>query len=100
LRVSCRNQIPHGRGLGSSAAAICAGLTAARELVEDGGSVLDDDALLDLANRIEGHPDNVAPALRGGLTIAWLEQDPEREHGPEQGTEAARASSERQGTDR
>ena len=99
LRVSCRNRIPHGRGLGSSSAAICAGLTAARELVEDGASVLDDDALLDLANRIEGHPDNVAPALRGGLTIAWLEQDPEHVAGLEQGTAEARPSKDRQGTD-
>ena len=73
LRVSCRNRIPHGRGLGSSSAAICAGLVAARELVEDGASVLDDDALLGMATRIEGHPDNVAPALRGGLTIAWTQ---------------------------
>ena len=80
LRVSCRNHIPHGRGLGSSSAAISAGLIAARALVEDGGSVLDDEALLDLATRLEGHPDNVAPALRGGLTIAWLEQDSELGH--------------------
>lgn len=78
LRVSCRNRIPHGRGLGSSSAAICAGLVAARELVEDGASTLDEDALLDLATRIEGHPDNVAPALRGGLTVAWT-QSPEDE---------------------
>jgi homoserine kinase len=74
LRVRCHNRIPHGRGLGSSSAAICAGLVAARELVEDGGSVLDGTTLLDLATGIEGHPDNVAPALRGGLTVAWLEQ--------------------------
>jgi homoserine kinase len=73
LRVSCRNRIPHGRGLGSSSAAICAGLVAARDLVEGGASVLDDETLLHLANRIEGHPDNVAPALRGGLTVAWTE---------------------------
>jgi homoserine kinase len=77
LRVSCRNRIPHGRGLGSSSAAICAGLVAARELVEDGASVLDGDALLNLATEIEGHPDNVAPALCGGLTVAWMQQDPE-----------------------
>ncbi|MBS2966290.1 homoserine kinase [Actinocrinis puniceicyclus] len=77
LRVTCRNRIPHGRGLGSSSAAICAGLTAARDLADGGALVLDDDALLDLANRIEGHPDNVAPALRGGLTIAWTQQDPD-----------------------
>ncbi len=78
LRVHCRNRIPHGRGLGSSSAAICAGLVAARDLAEDGASVLDDELLLDLATRIEGHPDNVAPALRGGLTVAWT-QDPEDE---------------------
>jgi homoserine kinase len=76
LRVRCHNRIPHGRGLGSSSAAICAGLVAARELAVDGASVLDDDTLLDLATRIEGHPDNVAPALRGGLTVAWT-QTPE-----------------------
>jgi len=76
LRVRCLNRIPHGRGLGSSSAAICAGLVAARELAEDGASVLDGAALLDLATRIEGHPDNVAPALHGGLTVAWTEQRP------------------------
>lgn len=76
LRVSCVNRIPHGRGLGSSSAAICAGLSAARELAarsagRAAADLLDDDALLDLAADIEGHPDNVAPALRGGFTIAW-----------------------------
>ncbi|HEV3169338.1 MAG TPA: homoserine kinase [Actinocrinis sp.] len=74
LRVVCRNNIPHGRGLGSSSAAICAGLVAARDSVEGGESVLDTAALLDLATRLEGHPDNVAPALCGGLTIAWMEE--------------------------
>ncbi len=71
LTVSCINVIPHGRGLGSSAAAIVGGLVAARALVVDGESRLDDDALLALANEIEGHPDNVAAAVLGGLTIAW-----------------------------
>lgn len=71
LRVSCRNVIPHGRGLGSSAAAIIGGIVAARSLVEGGASRLDQAAALALANRIEGHPDNVAAALLGGLTIAW-----------------------------
>ena len=71
LRVSCVNVIPHGRGLGSSAAAIVGGLVAARALVQDGEARLDDNALLVLANEIEGHPDNVAAALLGGLTIAW-----------------------------
>jgi len=76
--------IPMGSGLGSSAAAIVGGLMAAKGLLEgaeepltaldhgtaDGGR-LDGDALLALATELEGHPDNVAPALLGGLTIAW-----------------------------
>lgn len=72
LSISCVNVIPHGRGLGSSAAAIVAGLVAARALVDGGEERLDDTALLALANEIEGHPDNVAAALLGGLTIAWI----------------------------
>ncbi len=71
LRVQCRNVIPHGRGLGSSAAAIVGGIVAARALAVDGEAHLDDEAALRLANDIEGHPDNVAAALLGGLTIAW-----------------------------
>lgn len=71
LRLSCRNQIPHGRGLGSSSAAIVAGIVAARALVPGGSLVLDDKAALDLAGRLEGHADNVAPALLGGFTIAY-----------------------------
>jgi homoserine kinase len=71
LRLRCVNRIPHGRGLGSSAAAIVAGLLAARALAPGGQDALPDDALLHLASGIEGHPDNVAACLRGGLTIAW-----------------------------
>jgi homoserine kinase len=73
LEVVCANRIPHGRGLGSSAAAIVAGLVAARALVLGGEEALDDEALLDLASRLEGHPDNVAACLSGGLTLAWTE---------------------------
>ena len=69
VALTCENVIPHGRGLGSSSAAIVAGLAGARAL----GADLDDAAVLDLATRIEGHPDNVAPALLGGLTVAWTE---------------------------
>jgi homoserine kinase len=69
LALRCVNRIPHGRGLGSSAAAIVAGVLAARALA---GAGRDLDAELALANRLEGHPDNVAPCLYGGLTIAWL----------------------------
>jgi len=71
LRLSCTNAIPHGRGLGSSSAAIVAGAVAARALVPGGSLVMDDAALLDLAGQIEGHADNVAPALLGGFTIAF-----------------------------
>lgn len=71
LALRCRNRIPHGRGLGSSAAAIVGGLVLARALVTDGERRLPADELLALASELEGHPDNVAPCLLGGLTIAW-----------------------------
>lgn len=70
LRLAARNGVPHGRGLGSSGAAVAAGVLAAKGLLE-GIVDLDDVALLRLATELEGHPDNVAPALFGGLTIAW-----------------------------
>ncbi|MBI4320478.1 MAG: homoserine kinase [Chloroflexi bacterium] len=69
LRVRCRNSIPLARGLGSSAAAIVGGLVAANALE---GNPLSDQALLGLAHRLEGHPDNVAASLHGGLTVALL----------------------------
>ncbi len=75
LELHCANRIPHGRGLGSSAAAIVAGLVLARALVVDGTGRFGEADLLDLATRIEGHPDNVAPCLLGGLTIAWCGPD-------------------------
>lgn len=71
LALRCANSIPHGRGLGSSAAAISSGLLAARALVRDGGKLLPDHALYRLAVELEGHPDNVAACLAGGFTIAW-----------------------------
>jgi homoserine kinase len=71
VRLHCDNVIPHGRGLGSSSAAIVSGIVAARALVAGGSLVMDDDAVLQLAAGIEGHPDNVAPALLGGFTIAY-----------------------------
>jgi homoserine kinase len=73
LEVVCANRIPHARGLGSSAAAIVAGLTAARALALGGDEALDDPALLALAADLEGHPDNVAACLLGGLTVAWAD---------------------------
>ena len=70
LRLVAHNSIPHGRGLGSSGAAIVAGVMAAKGLLEPEIEISPDE-LLDLATELEGHPDNVAPALFGGLTIAW-----------------------------
>jgi homoserine kinase len=99
IRLRCRNRIPHARGLGSSSAAICAGILAARALAgaDPAGPpvvasaagaapaagatdataaarrTLSDDEVFALATELEGHPDNVAPCLAGGLTIAWTE---------------------------
>lgn len=75
LRLSCTNVIPHARGLGSSSAAIVGGVWLARELVAGGRLLLDDAGLLDLAARLEGHPDNVAPALLGGFVISGQDAD-------------------------
>jgi homoserine kinase len=71
LALHCKNAIPHGFGLGSSAAAIVAGVLAARALA--GAEHLSDDLVLQLAAELEGHADNVAACLHGGLTIAWGE---------------------------
>ena len=70
LELTANNGIPHGRGLGSSGSAIVAGVKAAQGLLSDTLSLSDED-LLAFATQLEGHPDNVAPALFGGLTIAW-----------------------------
>src|SRR5699024_2558132 len=72
VRLHAMNRIPHGRGLGSSAAATIAGLLLARGLVSD-PEALDDDAVLQLAAEFEGHPDNVAPALLGGVVLSWMD---------------------------
>lgn len=71
LDLVARNVIPHGRGLGSSGAAIVSGIMAAKGLL-DGIVEIDALGLLALATQMEGHPDNVAPCLFGGLTIAWV----------------------------
>ncbi len=81
------NAIPHGRGLGSSAAAIVTGILAARGLARDGAALLPDDALLALAASLEGHADNVAACLHGGLTISWTPECGTPEPGtPQPGT--------------
>jgi homoserine kinase len=75
LALRATNRIPHGRGLGSSAAATVAGLVAAREIAVAAGrdDVLDDAHLLGLATQFEGHADNVGATLCGGLTLVWAE---------------------------
>ena len=71
LALRSLNAIPHSRGLGSSAAAIISGILAARALAAGGPGRLPDQAVLQLATALEGHPDNVAACLHGSLTIAW-----------------------------
>jgi homoserine kinase len=73
LKVTAHNVIPHGRGMGSSGAAVVSGIVAAKGLLE-GIVEISDEELLTIATELEGHPDNVAPALFGGLTIAWEDE--------------------------
>ena len=75
IRLTCTNVVPHARGLGSSSAAIVAGVCAARGLVAGGSLLMDDDAVFALAADLEGHPDNVAPAMYGGFTVAYRDTD-------------------------
>lgn len=72
LRIRAQNRIPWNSGLGSSAAAIVSGLLAANALLDQ---PLSTGELLRLATQLEGHPDNVAPALLGGLTVALKDAD-------------------------
>ena len=71
LKIVQTNPIPMARGLGSSSACIIAGLLGANRML---GDILDTQELLTLATAIEGHPDNVAPALLGGLTSSVFEE--------------------------
>ena len=68
--VHCINHIPIGSGLGSSAAATLTGLLAANALTE---SALSDEEILSIATEIEGHSDNVAPAMMGGLVVSTID---------------------------
>lgn len=70
LRIKFENDIPISRGLGSSAACILGGVLAANEMVK--GKLSSND-ILELASEIEGHPDNITPALFGGMTVSVKE---------------------------
>ncbi|MHA7245941.1 homoserine kinase [Arthrobacter tecti] len=70
LEIETTNVIPHGRGLGSSAAAIVSSVLAANALLPE-ASRMPTPAILQLCSTLEGHPDNVAPALLGSLAVSW-----------------------------
>ena len=70
--VRCNNHIPLGSGMGSSAAATLTGLLAANELTK---AKLSQDEILHFATELEGHPDNVAPALLGGLVVSTMTEE-------------------------
>ncbi|MGO1590390.1 MAG: homoserine kinase [Ancrocorticia sp.] len=72
LELTCTNGIRQGRGLGSSASAVVAGLMLARGLVDE-PEALNDQVMLQLATEFEGHPDNAAPAIYGGAVVAWCD---------------------------
>ena len=74
VRLHARNTIPQSAGLGSSAAAIVAGISLARGLV--GIDEMSDEDVLAIATSLEGHPDNVAPAIYGAVTWAWMAETP------------------------
>ncbi|WP_457962846.1 homoserine kinase [Arthrobacter sp. D1-29] len=74
LKVTAENVNPHGRGLGSSACAVVAAVSAANALVPV-QSGRDRDWVLQLTSELEGHPDNVAPAIFGGLALSWQDSD-------------------------
>jgi len=71
IRLSLLNAIPLSRGLGSSSAAIVGGLVAANAII---GNRFNQAEILDMATEMEGHPDNVAPALYGGFTISVMQE--------------------------
>lgn len=72
LKINIHSSIPIARGLGSSSSVIVGGLIAANELL---GRPADEAALLSIAAEVEGHPDNIAPAIIGGLVLSSLEED-------------------------
>ncbi len=78
LRLECRNAVPHGRGMGSSATAIVTGIVAALGLAsvsEGRGGEVDLAVANSLAARLEGHPDNASASVYGGVTLSWSGPD-------------------------
>lgn len=74
LAVHCRNDIPHSRGLGSSAAAVVSGLAVVNGLVAQTDSApLSEAQLIQLASEFEGHPDNASAAVLGGAVVSWAD---------------------------
>lgn len=75
LDVVCRNAIPHSRGLGSSASAVVGGLAAGCALAAelDPALAASADQLVQLASEFEGHPDNAAASVLGGIVVSWTE---------------------------
>lgn len=72
MTVRCRNDIPHSRGLGSSAAAVVSGLSVVNGLAaQAGSSVLSERDLVQLSSEFEGHPDNASAAVLGGGVVSW-----------------------------
>ena len=71
VRISCHNTIPHSRGLGSSASAAVGGLVAANGLM---GEILTTEHLVQLSSEFEGHPDNAAASVLGGVVVSWTER--------------------------
>jgi len=74
LKLVCHNNIPHGRGMGSSGAAVAGGVMLAAGLLANEDE-FSEQQLLEFATELERHPDNVAPALFGGLTVAWVDEE-------------------------
>ncbi|WP_330234112.1 homoserine kinase [Nocardia sp. NBC_00508] len=80
LDVVCRNVIPHSRGLGSSASAVVGGLAAGCALAAklDPALATPTEQLVQLASEFEGHPDNAAASVLGGIVVSWTEAETER----------------------
>ena len=72
MKINIQSQIPISKGLGSSASVIVGGVLAANKLL---GNPADEAALLSIANEVEGHPDNVTPAMVGGFVLSSAEED-------------------------